>query len=189
MRSDTPAASVDILDALLCGPASPAAGPAASAASPGPAPEEAFPGLHSLERLIRRAAGPPPPKKAATPAPRPQAAPLAAPATSPGDAPAVPLRAVSAPPAVATLAAVRPARRKVTHAIAETTCHRLDRARDALEAATRSAAPGPGKKPRVTKAGLVEAALALALDGFEATGPASPLARRLAQAATEASPK
>ncbi|EHJ47432.1 hypothetical protein DFW101_1424 [Solidesulfovibrio carbinoliphilus subsp. oakridgensis] len=182
MRSDTPAASVDILDALLSGPAAPAAG---SASDPG----EAFPGLHSLERLIRRAASPPPPRKAATPAPRPQAAPFAAPAPSPGEAPAVPLGAVSAPPAVATLAATRPARRKVTHAITETTCHRLDRARDALEAAARSAAPGPGKKPRVTKAGLVEAALALALDGFEATGRASPLARHLAPAATAASPK
>jgi hypothetical protein len=186
MPSDTPAASVDILDALLSGPASLAV---AAAASPGPAPGEAFPGLDSLERLIRRAASPPPPRKAATPALRPRSESFTSPAAPPKDAPATPLRAVSAPPAVSSMPAGRPAKRKVTHAIAEATCRRLDRARDALEAAARSAAPGPGKRPRITKAGLVEAALVLALDGFEAAGPASPLARRLAPAATEPSPK
>lgn len=146
MRSDTPAASVDILDALLSAPAAPESG-------------DAFPGLESLERLIRRVAMPPAAKKSEPAAPRPKATPT-------------PLAVVprSAP------------KRKVTHYIEEVTRARLDRARDALAALTAPIigdAEPRSKKVRITKSGLVEAALALALDGFEAAGPQSPLARRL----------
>lgn len=149
MRSDTPAA-VDILDALLS-PADPT--PPAAAG-----PEAAFLNLPSLDRLIRQAAAPPDRKKTVQAPPGPKA-----------------------PAALRDVAPRKTPKRKVTHYVEEATRDRLDRARDALAAlAAGPADPDAGRpKVRITKSGLVEAALSLALDGFEASGPDSPLARHL----------
>lgn len=131
MRSDTPAASVDILDALLSAPT-----------------DDFFPGQEALNRLIRRAASPPSsistPAKPLTTRPQRRIAPES-----------------------------RPAKRKTTHYIGAVTSDRLDRARDAL--AAMAAGPNGLPLPRITKSALVEAALELALDVFEAAGGKSPL--------------
>ena len=93
----------------------------------------------------------------------------------PGPAPArkpEPTRArrpTPAAPAVPRAAAPR-AKRKATHYLSEDAAARLDAAQARLRAA---------EKGRVTKSGLVEAALELALDAFEAEGEQSPLCRRL----------
>ncbi len=118
-------------------------------------PEAAFLNLPSLDRLIRQAAAPPDRKKTVQAAPRSKA-----------------------PTALRDVAPRKTPKRKVTHYVEEATRDRLDRARDALAAGP--ADPDAGRpKVRITKSGLVEAALSLALDGFEASGPDSPLARHL----------
>lgn len=137
MRSDTPAASVDILDALLSGPT-----------------DDIFPGQEALDRLIRRAVAPPPKSRPAAP----RAVALLRPA------PAGP----------------RPAKRKTTHYIDQMVSDRLDQARDTL--AAMAARPDGPSLHRVTKSALVEAALDLALDAFEAAGRSSPLVRCLQNA-------
>jgi len=78
-------------------------------------------------------------------------------------------RPTPAAPAVPRAAAPR-AKRKATHYLSEDAAARLDAAQARLRAA---------EKGRVTKSGLVEAALELALDAFEAEGEQSPLCRRL----------
>lgn len=93
----------------------------------------------------------------------------------PGPAPAQKPEPPRAPcPAPATPAAPRAAapraKRKATHYLSQAAAARLDAAQAHLRAA------GQG---RVTKSGLVEAALELALDAFEAVGERSPLCRRL----------
>jgi hypothetical protein len=93
----------------------------------------------------------------------------------PGPAPArkpEPTRArrpTPAAPAVPRAAAPR-TKRKATHYLSEDAAARLDAAQARLRAA---------EKGRVTKSGLVETALELALDAFEAEGEQSPLCRRL----------
>ncbi len=140
MGTDAKAATVDILEALLCAPPPKA-----------PNDTEAFPHQRALARLVRRLADAPPspPRREARPA-RPQ-----------------PPAAVPPAPAKRTTA-----KRKATHYVAPATALRLDQAKAALSASAAS---------RVTKSAIVEAALTLALDGLEAGGPASPLARCLAR--------
>lgn len=72
-------------------------------------------------------------------------------------------------PAMAAPAAPR-AKRKATHYLSQDAAARLNAAQARLRAA---------EMGRVTKSGLVEAALELALDAFEADGEKSPLCRRL----------
>ncbi|WP_300154286.1 hypothetical protein [Solidesulfovibrio sp.] len=93
-----------------------------------------------------------------------------APAPRPAKPRLVPASAAPAPPPAARARA----KRKATHYFEETVAARLDAARDALTGR------GPG---RVTKSGIVEAALALALDAYEAEGQDSPLCRRLGRTA------
>ena len=115
---------------------------------------EAFPNQAALARLVRRIPGPAPARNPEPPrAPRPAMAAMAAPAV----------------PAAPHAAAPR-AKRKATHYLSEDAAARLDAAQARLRAA---------EKGRVTKSGLVEAALELALDAFEAEGEQSPLCRRL----------
>lgn len=123
---------------------------ATPAAAP-PAGAEAFPNQAALARLVRRIPGP-----ALTRKPEPPRAPRPAMA-----APAVP---------AAPRAAVPRAKRKATHYLSEDAAARLDAAQARLRGV---------EKGRVTKSGLVEAALELALDAFEAEGEKSPLCRRL----------
>ncbi|WP_428565410.1 MAG: hypothetical protein ACP59X_04270 [Solidesulfovibrio sp. DCME] len=111
---------------------------------------EAFPHQRALARLVRRLA-------------EPQASP---PRRESQPAKPEPLAAV--PPAAAKRKA---AKRKATHYVAPATALRLDQAKAALSAAAQG---------RVSKSAIVEAALTLALDGLEAAGGHSPLARRLA---------
>lgn len=114
-------------------------------------PEAAFLNLPSLDRLIRRAAAPPDRKKTVQAPPRPKA-----------------------PTALRDVAPRKTPKRKVTHYVEEATRDRLDRTKDALAALAAGQTGG-----RITKSGLVEAALSLALDEFEASGPDSPLAKHL----------
>jgi hypothetical protein len=93
----------------------------------------------------------------------------------PGPAPArkpEPPRAPRPAPAAqaAPRAAAPRAKRKATHYLSQDAAVRLDAAQARLRAA---------EMGRVTKSGLVEAALELALDAFEADGEKSPLCRRL----------
>ena len=112
---------------------------------------EAFPNPAALARLVRRIPGPAPARN--TEPPRARRPAMAAPAV----------------PAAPRAAAPR-AKRKATHYLSEDAAARLDAAQARLRAA---------EKGRVTKSGLVEAALELALDAFEAEGEQSPLCRRL----------
>lgn len=112
---------------------------------------EAFPNQAALARLVRRIPGPAPARN-----PEPSRAPR-------------PAMAAMAVPAAPRAAAPR-AKRKATHYLSEDAAARLDAAQERLRAA---------EKGRVTKSGLVEAALELALDAFEADGEQSPLCRRL----------
>ena len=115
---------------------------------------EAFPNQAALARLVRRIPGPAPARNTEPPrARRPAMAAMAAPAV----------------PAAPRAAAPR-AKRKATHYLSQAAAARLDAAQARLRAA------GQG---RVTKSGLVEAALELALDAFEAVGERSLLCRRL----------
>ncbi|MYL81546.1 hypothetical protein GTA51_00130 [Desulfovibrio aerotolerans] len=129
--------------------------------------ETPYPGHEGLERLIRRAAVPGPAPKAA-PVPTPEAA-----AIRPI------LRPV--PPK-----AKRPSKRKATHYIEVGAAIRLDAARDALAEMARDSAP---TARRISKSAILEAALTLACDAFEATGPQSPLARRLLGQPGQSAPK
>ena len=116
---------------------------------------EAFPNQAALARLVRRIPGPAPARKPEPPrARRPAMAAMAMP---------------EAVPAAPRVAAAR-TKRKATHYLSEDAAARLDAAQARLRAA---------EKGRVTKSGLVEAALELALDAFEAEGERSPLCRRL----------
>ena len=129
--------------------------------------ETPYPGQEALERLIRRAAVPGP-------------APTAAPAPTPETAPTRPiLRPV--PPK-----AKRPAKRKATHYIEVEAAVRLEAARAALAEMARDNAP-TGR--RISKSAILEAALTLACDAFEATGSQSPLARRLLGQPGQSAPK
>lgn len=146
MGTDAKAATLDILEALLCAPPPQA-----------PADVEAFPNQRALARLVRRVAPPASPVSSpvSPPAkPRPAARPLRFEAVAP--APTGPKR--------------RSGKRKTTQYFAETTAARLDAAKASLAGTA---------KGRVTKSGIVEAALALALDAFESGGEKSPLAKRL----------
>ncbi|KHK02533.1 hypothetical protein [Desulfovibrio sp. TomC] len=125
-----------------------------------------YPGQQALERLIRRAAAPLPAK----PAPGPESSP-AGPTLRP-----VPAKARQ-----------RQAKRKATHYFAPEAVGRLESARTALDVLARQSAPGQTR--RVSKSAVLEAALTLACDAFEAAGPGSPLARRLLSQPAPTPPK
>lgn len=131
-----------------------------------------YPGQQALERLIRRAASPGPAPRA-VPSPAPKPAPVA-------DA-----------PHRATLRPVPPkakghAKRKATHYFEVTAAARLDAARADLAA---MAADAPRTGRRISKSAILETALILACDAFEAAGQNSPLARRLLSCVESAAPK
>ncbi len=154
MSSDAKAACVDILEALLTAP---------PAVAPHDEVTERFPNQRALADLLRRAGARSrgEPRKPA--APTPPATPIpAAPAAPP------PSEAVASAPVAAPTPRRR--KRKTTQYFAVATAARLDRARTALAV---------GRPGRTTKSGIVEAALTLALDAFEADRGESPLARRL----------
>lgn len=130
-----------------------------------------YPGQEALERLIRRAAAPAPAPRQAPKPSQPQADPVRP-----------VLRAV--PPK-----APRRPKRKATHYFEVDAFDRLTAARSALvdlAAASRDAA-GAGR--RVSKSAILEAALILACDAFDAAGQESPLARRLLSRAGSDAPK
>jgi hypothetical protein len=129
-----------------------------------------------LEALLSGPPAEPPAASEAFPDPSPLArllrrVPGPAPVPRPARSRTAPLAAIA--PAVPPAAKPR-AKRKATHYFEETVAARLDATRDAL------AGSRPG---RVTKSGIVEAALALALDAYEAEGEDSPLCRRLGRTA------
>lgn len=111
---------------------------------------ETFPGQEALERLVRRAMFPSPAPTGKRPAARPAA-----------------VKPVPAPNRAAPKRAVP--KRKVTHYIGQETSQRLDAAKEALTACANT---------RVTKSGIAEAALTLALNAFETAGAESELAKR-----------
>ena len=152
--SSAPPAAVDIMDALLRA-----------------TDETPYPGHEALERLIRRAAAPNRPVKAA---PKPVLAPETAPAQI--------LRPV--PPK-----AKRPAKRKTTHYIDLRAAARLDATRDALGALAAQAGDAARTGRRISKSAILEAALTLACDAFETDGPDSLLARRLLSRVGPSAPK
>ena len=71
----------------------------------------------------------------------------------------------------------RQPKRKATHYFEVEAVCRLEAARDALDALARHNAPGQAR--RISKSAVLEAALTLACDAFEAAGSGSPLACRL----------
>ena len=127
-----------------------------------------YPGQQALERLIRRAV-----------------APKAAPQTvlAPNIAPVQPILRPAPPKGK------RPAKRKATHYIEVETVARLDAARDALAAlAAQDENVAPAGR-RISKSVILETALLLACDAFDAAGRQSPLARRLLSRAGQSAPK
>jgi len=135
-----------------------------------------YPGQQALERLIRRAAAPAP-----APKPTPQAAPKPAPVVE-AAAPRQPLRSV--PPKTKPKA-----KRKATHYFEVDAAARLDAARTALADLAETSGRAPRRGRRISKSAILETALILACDAFEAAGQESPLARRLLSGAASSAPK
>ncbi|OLN28449.1 hypothetical protein DVDV_1592 [Desulfovibrio sp. DV] len=125
-----------------------------------------YPGQQALEQLIRRAAAPVPAKAARSPA------------LSPAGPTLLPLPAKAKP---------RQPKRKATHYFEAEAVGRLESARTALNALARPNLPGRAR--RISKSAVLEAALTLACDAFEAAGPDSPLACRLLPQAASTPPK
>ncbi len=161
MRSDPPAAPVDILDALLSDP---------DGCNTADCPDfaGAFPGQEALARLIRRAAAPAPTPLRSVP--RPQAAPpKAAPAAAPEARETAPNRRIMT-------------RKRATHYLDAATHERLGRAKDALSRLAQDHAAWG----RVSRSRIVEAALRDLLGEFEAKGQNSRLCRSLEKTAPKA---